>query len=361
MIRDQKVQIGGKSHYQKWAESQGVPIIKDFYVRDLRTVELQPWAWKGGKGAILNLIGTGDANDSYIVEIAPGKNLAPQRVLFEEMYFVLSGTGSTSVWNNEGKKITFEWQEGSLFSPPINTFRQHFNGSGSKPARLYAVTSAPVLINLFRNIEFVTSNSFAFTDRFDEDPESFSGKGEQYPVGAYQVWDTNFIPDVRTIPLYVRNNRGAGGSFLGIELGENSMTAHISEFPVGTYKKAHRHGPGAHVVVIGGHGYSLMWPEGSPIKRFDWGDCSVIVPPERWFHQHFNNGNSPARYLALRWGSRKFPRPWGQNFGTDKSVKDGGDQIEYADEDPAIHQQFKDELAKIGATSKMDSVFKITS
>lgn len=361
MIKGQKVEIGGKTAYEKWSQSQGVPIIKEFYIEDLRKVELAPWAWKGAQGAILNLIGTGNANDAYLAEIPPGQNIKPQRVLFEEMIFVVEGNGSTSVWNDQNKKVTFEWQAGSLFSPPVNTWRQHFNASGSKPARFLAVTSAPVLINLFRNLDFVLDNPFPFNDRFDADPESFSGKGESYPVKATTVWDTNFIPDVRKIQLYQRNNRGAGGSFLGIELSENSMTAHISEFPVGTYKKGHRHGPGAHVVIIGGEGFSLMWPEGEPIKRFDWKDGSIIVPPEMWFHQHFNTGNIPARYLALRWGSRKYPRPMGKNYGTDESVKAGGDQIEYADEDPMIREMFEAELAKHGVKSRMDDVLKLAS
>jgi hypothetical protein len=357
VLKGQKVEIGGKNHYQKWVESQGVPIIRDFYIEDLRTVALAPWDFKGARGAYLNLIGTGDANDAYLCEMAGGQSTKPQRLLFEEQIFVVAGNGATSVWNDENKKITFEWQAGSLFSPPMNTWRQHFNGSGSEPARLLAVTSAPPVVNLFRDPAFFVNNPFAFADRFDSEPDSFSGRGESYQVKAVKVWDTNFVPNVRTIPLHLRSNRGAGGSFLHIELSENALTAHISEFPVGTYKKAHRHGPGAHVVIIGGQGYSLMWPAGEPIKRFDWHDGSIIVPPENWFHQHFNTGSTPARYLALRWGSKKYQRPWSdKNYGTDENIKSGGDQIEYADEDPQIRRMFEQELGKIGIACRMDAV-----
>src|SRR5581483_3229122 len=307
----QKFELGGKTAYQQWVESQGVPVIRDFYIADLRKVELAPWPWKGGRGAIMNLIGTGDINDSYLVEIPPSGSLKPQRLLFEETYFVVAGSGSTSVWNDEKKKVTFEWQAGSLFSPPINTWRQHFNGSGSQPARLFAVTSAPPLFNLFRDTNFIVNNSHAFANRFDGEADAFSGEGETFQRRGRHIWDTNFVADIRNLELYALERRGAGGKNIQIALAENCMGVHISEFPVGTYKKAHRHGPGAHVVIIGGQGYSLMWPEGEPIKRFDWKDGSVVVPPDRWFHQHFNTGSTPARYLALRAGGGKYARPWG--------------------------------------------------
>ena len=38
------------------------------------------------------------------------------------------------------------------------------------------------------------------------------------------------------------------------------------------------------------------------------------------------------------------------------SVKDGGLQIEYADEDPAIHRQFEDLLARAGAACRMGAL-----
>jgi quercetin dioxygenase-like cupin family protein len=355
MIKGQKVELRGKSAYHQWIESQGIPILRDFYIEDLRKTELAPWAWKGARGAYLNLIGTGDVNDGYLLEIAPGKTIAPQRLLFEEIIFVLDGSGSTSVWNDENKKVTFEWQAGSLFSPPANTWRQHFNASGQKPARFLSVTTAPVLFNLFRDADFILNNNYQFKGRLDDaDPQSFSGTGEAYRGRRMQVWDTNFVADVRALPVHRWEDRGPGAASVAIELSENCLTSHISEFPVGTYKKAHRHGPGAHVIIIGGQGYSLMWPEGEEIKRFDWKDGSVVVPPERWFHQHFNTSATPARYLAIRWGSQKYPRPWQMNsYGIDESVKKGGSQIEFEDEDPRIRQMFEEALAKQGLQSRM--------
>lgn len=351
MIGNKEAEISEKSTYQKWLEAEGIPVIRDFYIKDIRKVPLEPWERKGGLGVYLNLYGTGEANDAYICEIPPGKSLKPQRHLFEEMIYVTQGRGATAVWLEEGKKQTFEWQPGSLFSPPLNCWHQHFNGSGSEPVRYLAVTSAPVVINLFHNLDFVFRNPFAFSDRFTGEQDYFSGEGKSYPG---RIWDTNFVPDVRAISLQEWKERGAGGRNVMLELSENTMAAHISEFGVGTYKKAHRHGPGAHVVILGGKGYSLLWPEGSSIQRYDWEEGSIVVPPENWFHQHFNTGSTPARYLALRWGSKKF-RGLRKAYGVDEDVKKGGAQIEYGDEEPKIHQEFEEAVARAGAACRMGS------
>ncbi len=345
--------IKGTYFYKEWLKREGIPVIEDYYIKDVRTQKLEPWKRKGGMGVYLNLIGTEDTNDSYICEIPPGKSLNPQRHLFEEMIYVVSGNGSTSVWTDGGAKRTFEWQEGSLFAVPLNARHQHFNGSGDRPARYLAVTDAPLVMNLFHNEDFIFHNDFAFRDRFDSGDEYFSGKGTAFAPS--RIWETNFIPDLRKMDLITWKERGAGGRNRRFEIADNTMCAHLSEFPVGTYKKGHRHGPGAHVIIIKGTGYTLMWPEGAPKRRFDWQEGSIIVPPDKWFHQHFNTGKKEAAYLAIRWGGRK--HLMGRQFITDKSLKEGGDQVEYKDEDPQVRRMFEEALAEEGVESKMGQFF----
>jgi hypothetical protein len=102
----------GKSTYERWAEEQEVPIVKAFFIQNLNQVVLGPWERKGGRGAIINLEGTGDTDDAYICEIASGGKSSPERHVYEELVYVLEGRGATTIWQEAGAKQTFEWQPG---------------------------------------------------------------------------------------------------------------------------------------------------------------------------------------------------------------------------------------------------------
>lgn len=340
-------------YYEKWQKDEGIPIIKDFFIKDLKEVPLGRWERIAGDAAFINMEGAGQATGAYVCEIAPGKSLDAQKHIYEELIYVLKGRGATTVWNDRGAKETFEWQEGSLYSVPLNTWHQHYNGQGSEPARFFSVNNMPIIFNIFHNPAFIFNTPYDFTDRFNGEPEYFGGQGKAYPG---RIWETNFLADARNFKLQEWKERGASGSNVMLEMADGVMAAHISEFPVGTYKKAHRHGPGFNVIIIKGKGFSLFWRAGEPIKRYDWQEGSVFVPPEMWFHQHFNTGPTPSRYLPLRFGSIKYSL--GDGFGdvskVDKDVKEGGNQIEYYDQDPTIRKMFEEELAKSGLRSRMD-------
>jgi len=341
--------------YQIWQEKQKIPIIRGFFVEDIKKVELEPWDLKGGLGAFVVLDGTGGINDAYICEIPAGGKLKPQRHLYEEMIYVAKGHGATTVWQKDGKKHTFEWGPGSVFAIPLNASYQHFNGSGSEPARYFAVTNSSFMMNLFHNVDFIFGDEFVFSDRFNPAQEDyFSGKGQVY--GRFYM-TTNFVADTHTVGLKDYSERGAGGTNMKFDLAGQTMGCHISEFPVGTYKKGHRHGPGAHVIILSGQGYSVLWIDENDKKRVDWRPGSVVVPPNQWFHQHFNSGAQPSRYLAFRWGAWRFRfmRLTDGEGSTYKSLKVGGGQIEYEDEDPNIHKEFEAAMAEAGASCRMAS------
>ena len=348
--------------YQTFIESEGIPIVTGFFVEDLNTLPLKPWARVGGNGAYVNLDGNGGTNDAYVCEIPPGKSLNPERHMFEKLIYVLSGRGATALTQGE-REQTFEWGPGAVFSIPVNAPHQHHNGSGAEPVRFVAVTSAPMVMSIFNSTRFVFDNPFEFEERYTSEKYN-TGDGTlwQSTTGRH-VWETNFVPDVVNFKLFDLPRRGAGGSNVTFELGYNSLASHISQFPVGTYKKAHWHGPGAHVFVLSGQGYSLLWPKDAKRTdrtRVDWKPGSLVVPPNEWFHQHFNGGASPARYLALRWGSHRFGSIAGitpDTEGADKSIEEGGSQIEYEIENPAVLDEFEEECLKHGATPQMRGFF----
>src|SRR5205807_9199124 len=75
------------------------------------------------------------------------------------------------------------------------------------------------------------------------------------------------------------------------------------------------------------------------------------------FHQHFNAGPAPARYLAFKHevalirNAQGVPTAW-------ISRRIGGDQIDYADEVTEVRSLFARELGKHGMLPRMDEVYQ---
>ena len=344
--------------YLDWAAGEGVPIHEGFCV-DLHGLETAPWARTGTNGAFVHLKGRGDFISVFLYELTPGAKSAPCRHLFEEVFLVLSGHGSTQIETHDGKTHSFEWGPNSLFAIPLNTPYRLFNGSGAEPARLAATNDLPVTMNLFHRDSFIFANKTRFPEREGPgDPGWFAGEGEFVPAQrGRKMWETNFVPDLNAFELTKWNKRGAGSANMQFCLADGVTHTHCSEMSVGTYKKAHYHPPDFHVFIVAGHGYSLFWYEGDgDYTRLDWAHGSVFAPPDRMFHQHFTVSGEPVRYVATAMGSTRYPftaEKRALKLGVDVSVKEGGFQIEYEDQDPRIHALYLEELAKHGIACRM--------
>jgi mannose-6-phosphate isomerase-like protein (cupin superfamily) len=342
--------------YASWTVKEAVPVIEDFGV-DLIAVPTAPWPRFGVDGAIVNLKGRGDFVSVFVLDLAGGAASLPQQHLYEEVVYVLSGHGSTTVEASGGRTHSFEWGPKSLFALPLNARYRHFNASGRERARLASTNNLAMMLNLFHSESFVFDNSHEFPER-QGGQRSFSGEGDFIPVRpGRNMWETNFVPDLAAFELTEWAARGAGGANMMFVLADGTMHAHISQMPVGTYKKGHRHGPDFHVFAVTGHGYSLLWYDfAQDLVRVDWRHGVVFAPPDQMFHQHFNTAPDPARYLAVAFGGLRYPFTQAKRHvftGMDVSVQEGGCQIEYEDQDPRIHGIYLDELAKNGVKSGM--------
>ena len=346
--------------YLEWSKREGVPVHEDFGF-DLKTLDVRPWARFGTLGAIAHVKGRGDFMTIFVLEIPPGGKTDLMRHLYEEAVIVLEGHGSALVVGADGERHAFEWGPNAVFAPPCNCAHQYFNSSGRDRVRLAIASNMPAVLNLFRSEKFVFENPFTFPER-EGQPSHFRGEGDFIPVRpGKHMWETNFVPDANHLELKEWAARGGKSSHVQLILADSILHAHISEMPVGTYKKAHRHGPDLHVFCLSGEGYSLFWREGdSEFTRVDWKPGWVFAPPEMMYHQHFNTSAGRTRYIAIGHGSVRYPFTqymFNVYNGIDKDVKGGGNQIEYSDQDPRVHGIYREELAMRGIDPNMADVF----
>src|ERR1700682_5241558 len=101
--------------------------------------------------AAVHLKGRGDFLCMFVFDIAPSSATTPQRHLYEEVFYVLEGRGSTTIETPDGRRHSFEWGPRSLFAIPLNTRYRLFNASGSQGARLVSTTSLPAAVHMFHH------------------------------------------------------------------------------------------------------------------------------------------------------------------------------------------------------------------
>jgi hypothetical protein len=338
--------------YDRWMESVGIPIHRGFFIEDLRTVELGWWDERQCNAAFIQLMGQEGITSAVVMEIAPGRTLPPVKFALDELIYVLQGRGVSTVWTADGApKKTFEWQDRSLFQIGSNSYLQLGNMRGDRPARLLRYSYLPLATSLVTEPSFYFNNPFQKADGSKQEIDAYSeaklvenGDPSLAWGGNRVYWFGNFFPDMAAWDKLTTNRRG--GMSVTIMFPNSEMSCHMSVFPTRTYKKAHRHGPGRVIVIPAGEGYSVLWEEGKEKIVAPWHEGSMFVPPNKWFHQHFNVGATPARYLALH--------PPRQFRGHAEKIEDRAkDMIEYVDEDPWIREKFEGELAKGGLTTLM--------
>lgn len=360
-----------KTPYEKWIEEQKIPVIRGMGVEDVTQVPRKLWPYLGCPAAFIQLDGMEGWDGMYMAEIPPGGVLNPEKHLYEEVIYVFKGRGLTEI-GLKGKKQVFEWKEGSMFAPPLNTWHRLVNGT-REPVILLVATNAPIIMDNFHNPDFIFNCDYEFKDRYREEEGYFGGEGERFQLGLGNGWQTNFIPDALHVKLEPQYRKVAKGNITSFYIAGNSLKGHIAEWPGGIYHKAHHHGGGAIILALSSKGYFLLWPSEVGAKPYQSGREDAVIqvnfkagtivsPATGWFHQRFNTGAERARQIAFTPGiNGLFPIGAFKSFqkmedGALVSIREGGTLLEYEDEDPEIRKRFEDALKQEGVPCDMPPI-----
>jgi mannose-6-phosphate isomerase-like protein (cupin superfamily) len=372
--------------WETFLEEEGIPVYEGIGVKDSRELPRADWPRLGGKGTYIQLFGTANTHGMFVVEVPPRGALHPQRHMYEERYMVLEGRGSTEVWKNGETAVSaFEWQPWSLFAIPLNANFRIINSSSS-PALLLAMNTAPRIINVFQNNNFVFNCDFNFDDRFGGNLEDYwkaNDELEHHPAYGRAMVESNLIPDVVSSYLPLDQNRGPGHRWVTPYQAKNTtLQGWIAEYPSGRYAKAHAHGAGAVLLCITGKGYSITWPskeggvtpwedgKGHLVRMQEYGPGGLVSAapgPSDWYHQHFAYGKDPWRIMRATGGIMGNPGFEGGARDLSKAGdlipihrelgdREGGfasNTIPYHMEDPHVRRYFEQKLQEEGAQMTM--------
>ena len=361
--------------YDRFMMEQEIPIVRDIGISKVQNLPLKPWKRMGGKGTFIQLFGTEGLWGSYVVEVPGGGALNAEKHMYEEIYLVIEGRGTTEVWvDGQARKHVFEWQKGSMFSIPLNTNHRIINATNN-PALMLAGTTAPTVFNQFDNLEFIYNCGFRFTDRFNGAEDFFKPRNEiePDPVRGLAMRRTNLIVDVMNTDLPLDNRRSPGSRRIEPSMTDNKFYLWIGEHQTGRYSKAHAHSSGPVLICLKGKGYTHTWPaslgprpwesgHADQVRRVEYEPVGMVTAAPMasdWFHQHFAVSAEPLRltawYGALRPGLSDAGIPGQQaiDYGA-INIRDGGTAIPYDEEDPAVRAQYEEKLAANGIVSRMD-------
>src|SRR5258707_6207903 len=87
-----------KTPYDLFMESEGIPVCRDVGLKTVLDMPMKPWKRLGGRGTYIQLYGTEGKWGCYVVEVPGAGALNPERHLYEEVYLVAEGRGTTEVW-----------------------------------------------------------------------------------------------------------------------------------------------------------------------------------------------------------------------------------------------------------------------
>lgn len=266
--------------YLNWVKAEGAPIHEGAAL-DLLTLDVKPWARFGMKGAVCHIDGRCDYLTAFLFALDAGQSSAPVRHTYEDVFYVLSGSGSTQITLSDGHEITIDWDEKKLFAIPINATARH--KAGASGARFVALSDFRYLMGLYRNEAFLFGNTSPLHGR------------------QKRAVDAGLVTDPMQAPI-------SADELSPLLLADLSVGVDLTTLGAKSSSLARRQMQGRHILGVDGQGFSLSFSnQTGDIRRVEWRHGMLFGLKGMQFHQHFNAGAAPARFIAVELGSLSSP------------------------------------------------------
>lgn len=262
----------------------------------------------------INYQGLGD-------EAWPGWNLLGHRHLIDAVIHILQGRGYSII---DGMR--YDWEAGDFLCVPTFAWHRHVN-VGDEPVVYVASTSTPFSMSLGVSIheDERYPEHWVFAQQSEEAlhtlipggaelggalPGSQSVaqfRGDLGLAGHLYEEDVHFAVAeeerrrsarvvVKASELQFGPTRmGRVAYIVDPRVGFNTkvMSSLVAEIPPGRHSGAHRHLYEEVNYILAGEGYSII-----DDRQFDWKAGDALCIPVFAWHQHFNTGPEPARFLV---------------------------------------------------------------
>jgi mannose-6-phosphate isomerase-like protein (cupin superfamily) len=151
-----------RTPFERWVEDDlKLDLQRGYAAGNFKHTAVKPWHERGIGASFYDIVGAESLGGLYVGELAPGKSSNPTKQLYDEVIFIIEGSGSTTVETPKGQ-ISFEWGPNSLFAIPLNSSYRLHNGSGTKRARFLSTNTLPIVYNLFRDTSFIYGSDHDF-------------------------------------------------------------------------------------------------------------------------------------------------------------------------------------------------------
>ena len=299
--------------YLNWLKAEGASIVSAPAI-DLLTVDVKDWARIGMKAAVCHVDGRCDFLSAFVIDLAAGASSAPMRHAYEEAFYVLSGAGETEVTLSNGEIRTVTWDTKKLFAVPVNATARH-RATGSSPARFVALSDFRYLMGLYRNEAFLFGNSAPMQDR------------------QARALAAGLVADPLSVPV-------SQDEMTPVPLADMSIGVDVTALASKQSTLARRQMQGRHILGVDGAGFTLSFnTQEAEAKRTDWRHGMLVGLGPMRFHQHFNVGGSPARFVSVELGSLSSPmfRSRRAGYGDTQVYASGAAVIPRSEERPEVH------------------------